>query len=93
MSGRSSTIRVSVVSDTKAIRRGVDQVNTKLGKLGRAAKSAAGLAAGVFAASAIKDQVGKVVSAASDAQQSLGATGHGVRPVRRHGGTDLEAGR
>lgn len=73
MSGRPSILRVDIVTDAKG--RGVDQTNSKLGKLGSIAGKAgkavgAGLAvAGLAAGKMALDSIG----AASRVQQSFGA--------------------
>lgn len=74
MAGRSSTIRVNVLSDTRGLQRGIDGVNKKLGTFGSTVKRTAGLAVGYLGGRALLDGVKDITRAASDAQQSIGAT-------------------
>lgn len=69
-----NTIKVSILGEVRDINSKLGQVNSSLGKVGKVAKFAGGLMAGAFAAGAVVQGVKSVVSAASDAQQSLGAT-------------------
>lgn len=72
--GRPAVLKVDIVSDARGVNKGVSQAESRLGKLGNAAKkvgklagvglAAAGVAAGAFAVSSIK--------AASDVEQSFG---------------------
>ena len=70
----SPTIRVSVLSDTRGLQRGLDQANGRLSKFGSTLKKLAiGAALATGARAAVR--FGKdVVKSASDAQQSIGAS-------------------
>lgn len=69
-----NTIKVSVLGDVKDINRKLGEVNGKLEGFGKSAKKAIGLVAGAIAAAGVIDFGKQVVQAASDVQQSLGAT-------------------
>lgn len=70
----SNTIAISVVADVKALRNGVNEVNHRLGGMGETAKKAGRLLAAAFITGKVAQWGKEVVSAASDAEQSLGAT-------------------
>lgn len=67
-------IAISVVADVAKMRAGIDQVNGKLGALGKGAKLLGGAIAAGFVADKVVQFGKEVVRAASDSQQSLGAT-------------------
>lgn len=69
-----NTIKVSVLGDVKDINRKLGDVNGKLDKFGGSVKKVIGLAAGAIAAAGVIDFGKQVVQAASDVEQSLGAT-------------------
>lgn len=69
-----NTIKVEVLGDVKDLNKKLGDVDSKLGKFGGAMKGLGAAVAGAFAVGAIVDFGKQVVSAASDAQQSMGAT-------------------
>ena len=73
--GRPATLKVDIVADAKGVGKGVDQANSKLGKLGGAAATLGkGMALGlVGAGAAVLGLAGSTIGAASDIQQSFGA--------------------
>jgi len=73
--GRPAVLRVDIVADAKKVGPGVQQAESRLGKLGGAVKKAGAVAAlGVAAAGAAALGVaGAAVSAASELEQSVGA--------------------
>lgn len=73
----SNTIKVSVLGDVRDINRKLGDVNNQLSGFGKSASKVGTLAKAAFGALAVGQAVQgikSVVSAASDAQQSLGAT-------------------
>lgn len=72
-----NTIKVSVLGDVRDINRKMGQVTNQLGGFQKTSKRVGGLVKGLFAGLAVGQAVQgikAVVSSASDAQQSLGAT-------------------
>ncbi|WP_311209377.1 MULTISPECIES: hypothetical protein [unclassified Aeromicrobium] len=68
------TIAVSALLDAAGIRKGVDESNRHLGRLSKGATSLSRLLKGALAGAAITAGFRAVVTEASDAQQSVGAT-------------------
>lgn len=74
--GRPATLKVDIVSDAKGVKPGVDEANRHFGKLGSTVGKV-GLAVGAgmaVAGAAVIGFAASTIGAASDAQQSLGAT-------------------
>lgn len=63
-----------MLAETSKARKGIDDVNKRLGGITKFAKGAGLALVGAFATGAAVNGIKSIVSAASDAQQSLGAT-------------------
>jgi hypothetical protein len=73
MAGKSAVVRVAIVSDNSKLNKGLKDSQSKLASFGKSVAKA-GVAAGAAAAVGLALFAKSAVDAASDAQQSIGAT-------------------